>query len=142
VVPVQRAPPAAPPAAPRPAAKDASPPQEQPDAHQPNKEPAPPSVGMPPPPQPATRRRQGIGRKEIRKSAQACFPTALNVAANGTATVILAKPFQAPKPPAPPKPPASPEETGPWTREAFDLFNWRPPGWDEEKWCVSKGESS
>lgn len=149
-VPVQRAPPpkkvVAPPAAPlaepRSAAKDAPPPQEQPDAHQPSKEPTPPSVEMPPPPQPATRRRPGIGRKEIRKSAQASFPTALNVAANGTSTVILAKPFQAPKPPAPPKAPAPPEETGPWTREAFDLFNWRPSGWDEEKWCVSKGEAS
>jgi hypothetical protein len=64
------------------------------------------------------------------------------VAANGTSTVILAKPFQAPKPPAPPKAPTPPEETGPWTREAFDLFNWRPPGWDEEKWCVSKGDEA
>lgn len=83
------------------------------------------------------RRRPGIGRKEVRKSAQACFPTALNVAADGTSTVMLAKPFQAPRPPAQPKPPPPANEAGPWTREAFDLFEWRPPGWDEEKWCVS-----
>ncbi|GAB7327621.1 hypothetical protein MBLNU13_g11467t1 [Cladosporium sp. NU13] len=130
-------------AEPRPAGKEALPPQEQPGVQQSTKEPIPPNGEIPPPPQPpAARRRPGIGRKEIRMSAQACLPTALNVAANGTSTVILAKPFQAPKPPAPPKAPAPPEETGPWTREAFDLFNWRPPGWDEEKWCVSKGEEA
>lgn len=91
------------------------------------------------PPQPA-KGRPGIGRREIRKSAQACFPTALNVAANGTSTVMLAKPFQAPRPPAQPKPPPTSSDAGPWSREAFDLFTWRPPGWDEEKWCVSKDE--
>jgi hypothetical protein len=89
------------------------------------------------PPKPA-KSRAGIGRKEVRKSAQACFPTALNVAANGTSTVMLAKPFQAPRPPAKSKPPPSPSDAGPWSRDAFDLFTWRPPGWDEEKWCVSK----
>jgi hypothetical protein len=128
-----------PPTEPHPVVEDVPPPQKQIDAHVPSKGPTAPHVEMPPPPPPAARRRPGNGRKEVRKSAQACFPTALNVAANGTSTVILAKPFQAPKPPAPPKAPAPPEEAGPWTREAFDLFNWRPPGWDEEKWCVSKG---
>ena len=131
------------PAEPRPVIKDRSPPQEQPNPPQPTKKPTPPTVEMPPPPQPSvTRGRPGIGRKEIRKSAHACFPTALNVAANGTSKVILAKPFQAPKPPATPKAPAPRQETGPWTREAFDLFNWRPPGWDEEKWCLSKGDEA
>jgi hypothetical protein len=24
----------------------------------------------------------------------------------------------------------------PWSREAFDLLTWRPPGWDEENWCI------
>lgn len=133
--------PASPPTASGAGAKAVPLPQEQVDDHLPVKEPTPPTVEMPPPPPPA-RRKPGIGRKEVRKSAQACFPTALNVAANGTSTVILAKPFQAPKPPAPPKAPTPPEDTGPWTREAFDLFNWRPPGWDEEKWCVSKGEDA
>ena len=86
--------------------------------------------------------RPGIGRKEVRKSAQACFPTALNVAANGTSTVMLAKPFQAPRPPAKAKSPPTSSDVGPWSREAFDLFTWRPPGWDEEKWCVSKDDGS
>lgn len=63
----------------------------------------------------------------------------LNVTAAGTSTVILGRPFQAPGKPQPaevktPEPP--PEDVGPWSREAFDLFKWRPPGWDEEKWCV------
>jgi len=102
-----------------------------------NKSPPPPEAF---PPKPA-KSRPGIGRKEIRKSAQACFPTALNVAANGTSTVMLAKPFQAPRPPTQAKPPSTSSETGPWTHEAFDLFTWRPPGWDEEKWCVSKDDS-
>ena len=132
----------APPTEPRLFVKDVPPLQEQMDEHLPTKEPTPPNVEMPPPPQRPARRRPGVGRKEIRKSAQTCFPTALNVSANGTSTVILAKPFQAPKPPAPPKPPTPSEEAGPLTREAFDLFNWRPPGWDEEKWCVSKGEEA
>ncbi|KAF2720816.1 hypothetical protein K431DRAFT_285509 [Polychaeton citri CBS 116435] len=25
---------------------------------------------------------------------------------------------------------------GPWSREAFDLLDWRPPSWDEQAWCV------
>jgi hypothetical protein len=121
---------------PLPIAPPVPPQKERVDAPLPVRDPSLQPPDMPPPPQ--VRRRPGIGRKEIRKSAQACFPTALNVAANGTSTVMLAKPFQAPKPPAKPKATAPSEDTGPWTREAFDLFNWRPPGWDEEKWCVSK----
>lgn len=115
------------------------PPQKQLDLPPPAQNPPAQPPDMPPPP--PARRKPGVGRKEIRKSAQACFPTALNVAANGISTVMLAKPFQAPKPPAQPKPAASSGETGPWTREAFDLFIWRPPGWDEEKWCVSKDDA-
>jgi hypothetical protein len=123
---------------PPPVAPPVPPQKERVDAPPPVRDPSPQPPAMPPPPQ--VRRRPGIGRKEIRKSAQACFPTALNVAANGTSTVMLAKPFQAPKPPAKPKAAVPSEDTGPWTREAFDLFNWRPPGWDEEKWCVSKDD--
>jgi hypothetical protein len=95
----------------------------------------PPPEALPPKP---AKSRPGIGRREVRKSAQACFPTALNVAANGTSTVMLAKPFQAPRPPAQPKTPPKASDLGPWSRESFDLFTWRPPGWDEDKWCVSK----
>ncbi|KAI7360625.1 hypothetical protein KC354_g8717 [Hortaea werneckii] len=63
----------------------------------------------------------------------------LNTSAEGTATVMLGRPFQPPKPPV-----SKPEsaEAGipagaadPWSREAFDLFEWRPPNWDEERWC-------
>ena len=97
---------------------------------------------MPPPAKP-TRRRAGIGRKEIRKSAQACFPTALDTAAaNGTSTIMLNKPFSAPKPPAQPRPPPTSKEAGPWSREAFDLFAWRPPNWDEQEWCVQKNPAA
>jgi hypothetical protein len=127
--PVPQSPPVAPPVPPQ---------KERVDAPPPVRDPSPKPPAMPPPP--AVRRRPGIGCKEIRKSAQACFTTALNVAANGTSTVMLAKPFQAPKPPAKPKAAVPSEDTGPWTREAFDLFNWRPPGWDEEKWCVSRDD--
>ncbi|KAI6882033.1 hypothetical protein KC360_g6009 [Hortaea werneckii] len=63
----------------------------------------------------------------------------LNTSAEGTAAVMLGRPFQPPKPPV-----SKPEsaEAGipagaadPWSREAFDLFEWRPPNWDEERWC-------
>ena len=59
----------------------------------------------------------------------------LNTASNGTSTVILSKPFQTPKAPIL-KMPEPAKAPNPWSREAFDLFTWRPPGWDEEKWCV------
>ena len=130
----------------RPAETMTPPPAPSPTSAPMHAKPDPPTAQSksPPPPEalpskPA-KSRPGIGRKEIRKSAQACFPTALNVAANGTSTVMLAKPFQAPRPPARAKPPPTSSDAGPWTREAFDLFTWRPPGWDEEKWCVSKDE--
>lgn len=105
------------------------------------KEPSPP----PPPKEPSpkqARRRPGIGRREIRKSAQNCFPTALDLATDGTSTVMLSKPFSAPKPPSEPKPAPRVAVPDPWTREAFDLFTWRPPGWDEEKWCVSGNDNN
>lgn len=59
----------------------------------------------------------------------------LNVTSNGTSTVVLSKPFQRLSAPAAK---ALKTETAPdpWSREAFDLFTWRPPGWDEEGWCV------
>ena len=99
----------------------------------------PAEIEMPPPAKPA-RRKAGVNHKETRKSAQACFPTGLNVAAaNGTSTVMLNKPFSAPKPPVQPKALPTSKEAGPWSREAFDLFAWRPPDWDENSWCVMKG---
>jgi hypothetical protein len=32
--------------------------------------------------------------------------------------------------------PAVQKDLGPWSREAFDLFAWRPPGWNEQNWCL------
>lgn len=130
---------------PEPALTSAKPPTARPPSppHSPAKPtaddpPQHPVESMPPPAKPP-RRKPGIGRKEIRKSAQACFPTALNTAAaNGTSTVMLSKPFSAPKPPEQPKSPPTSKEAGPWSREAFDLFAWRPPNWDEDEWRVKK----
>ncbi|KAI6809289.1 hypothetical protein KC332_g3031 [Hortaea werneckii] len=67
----------------------------------------------------------------------------LNTSAEGTATVMLNRPFQPPQPPAVSKAESAEAAaagipTGaaePWSREAFDLFEWRPPNWDEERWC-------
>lgn len=59
----------------------------------------------------------------------------LNTAAGGTSAVIFRKPFQTPKGPS--SKVAEPQEVpDPWSREAFDLFSWRPPGWNEESWGV------
>ena len=66
----------------------------------------------------------------------------LNTSAEGTATVMLGRPFQPPKPPvSKPKSPEAAIPAGaadPWTREAFDLFEWRPPNWDEANWCFKQ----
>ncbi|WPH03019.1 Hypothetical protein R9X50_00589300 [Acrodontium crateriforme] len=71
----------------------------------------------------------------------------LHTASNGTSTAILAKPFQVqgrpelagsrettPVPTIPALPP------DPWSREAFDLFDWRPPGWHEDDWCLKDSD--
>lgn len=61
----------------------------------------------------------------------------LNVTPGGTSAVILGRQFQAPgKPGIKTQESEEPKDLGPWSREAFDLFNFRPPGWDEGKWCV------
>ena len=60
--------------------------------------------------------------------------------ASGAAAVVLGRSFQPPAPPALDEsvdvdvPPAA----NPWSREAFDLFEWRPPCWDEERWCFKE----
>lgn len=63
----------------------------------------------------------------------------LNTTLKGTSAKTASRAFEAPKAnvrkPAPPEKPADP-----WSREAFDLFTWRPPGWDEDLWCFKKGE--
>ncbi|KAK3722261.1 hypothetical protein LTR37_002694 [Vermiconidia calcicola] len=59
----------------------------------------------------------------------------LNTASNGTSAVILSKAFRTPKAPEP-KQLETARAPEPWSREAFDLFTWRPPGWDEDGWCL------
>ncbi|KAK4896997.1 hypothetical protein LTR27_005244 [Elasticomyces elasticus] len=64
----------------------------------------------------------------------------LNTATSGTAAVLLARPFAGPKSAAEVKervvgPEVVEMMADPWSREAFDLFDYRPPGWDEEGWC-------
>lgn len=71
----------------------------------------------------------------------------INVTSHGTSSVILGRPFKPPKiadeneteEEKPPEPRRDPE---PWSREAFDLFEWRPPGWEEERWCLNIGDGT
>ncbi|KAK3635809.1 hypothetical protein LTR56_014515 [Elasticomyces elasticus] len=74
-------------------------------------------------------------KKPTRKAA-----VRLNTATSGTAAVLLARPFSGPKSAAEVKervvgPEVVEMMADPWSREAFDLFDYRPPGWDEEGWC-------
>ncbi|KAK5699093.1 hypothetical protein LTR97_006742 [Elasticomyces elasticus] len=74
-------------------------------------------------------------KKPTRKAA-----VRLNTATSGTAAVLLARPFSGPKSAAEVKervvgPEVVEMMADPWSREAFDLFDYRPPGWDEERWC-------
>lgn len=66
----------------------------------------------------------------------------LNVSSNGTSAVILGRKFQAPGKPQQKKAdkPEPPKDLGPWSREAFDLFTFRPPSWNEEKWCREESQ--
>jgi hypothetical protein len=71
----------------------------------------------------------------------------LNVTASGTSSVILSRPFRAPGARKAVERVSEQQEdnvkdVGPWSREAFDLFAWRPPGWDEDKWCVADGAAA
>ncbi|KAK0252308.1 hypothetical protein B0A54_14108 [Friedmanniomyces endolithicus] len=66
----------------------------------------------------------------------------LDTTASGTAAVMLGRPFQPLRSASKSRSPRSAEvveaKPDPWSREAFDLFGWRPPGWDEERWCVKE----
>ena len=66
----------------------------------------------------------------------------LNTASNGTSQVIFSKPFKTPQTAAKVKEMAVQKDRkpDPWSREAFDLFSWRPPGWDEEGWCSTAAQ--
>ncbi|CAK3881170.1 Hypothetical predicted protein [Lecanosticta acicola] len=91
------------------------------------------------PPPPRTNNRNGSikQKRPLQKSVS------LYVSAHGMSTVLLSKPFQAPgksKAQKQTEPEQPKEVEGPWSREAFDLFTWRPPNWDEENWCQKAGE--
>ncbi|KAK5127950.1 hypothetical protein LTR85_005067 [Meristemomyces frigidus] len=89
-------------------------------------------VGRPPKP-----------RLAVKKPLQRAV--SLNTTATGTSAVLLGRPFQPPKPPPVAKDLMEADVAPPadaWSREAFDLFAWRPPGWDEEKWCLKEMEQA
>ncbi|EME84539.1 uncharacterized protein MYCFIDRAFT_195555 [Pseudocercospora fijiensis CIRAD86] len=73
-------------------------------------------------------------RRPLQKSVS------LNVTANGTSTVILGRQFKATsaKPAQQPELEPAHQDFGPWSRDAFDLFTWRPPGWNEKEWRIEK----
>jgi hypothetical protein len=52
-----------------------------------------------------------------------------------------ALPVQGHVEPLHPRTPKLPIDEGPWSRDAFDLFVWRPPNWDEDKWSVKPAVS-
>lgn len=65
----------------------------------------------------------------------------LNTTATGTTAVLLGRPFKPPKSPAEAEVDVAPPADA-WSREAFDLFEWRPPGWCEERWCFKALEEA
>ena len=100
-----------------------------------------------PPPKPAAHPSKAFKKPSARANAEQ-----LNTSANsGNAAVMLGRPFQAPKMAGASAVGRGSVKEGkkavhmdvaveldPWSREAFDLFDWRPPGWDEESWCRGK----
>ncbi|QIW99982.1 hypothetical protein AMS68_005500 [Peltaster fructicola] len=80
----------------------------------------------------APRRRKGVSRLDVRKSASSCFKPPILASRDLTAS--------ASKPAALGRQTsggiASTAGSGPWSREAFDLFAWRPPDWDENSWSL------
>ncbi|KAI7596190.1 hypothetical protein KC316_g63 [Hortaea werneckii] len=92
-----------------------------------------PAAAPPPPPPPQQKKFTQPLPRPTRSTAR------LNTSAEGTATVMPGRPFQPPKPPiSKPKSEEAAIPAGaadPWSREAFDLFEWRPPNWDEARWC-------
>ncbi|PPJ54009.1 hypothetical protein CBER1_03005 [Cercospora berteroae] len=92
---------------------------------------------------PAKAARSPPDRTAYRKKGPLQKSVSLNMTSNGTSTVMLSKPFHAPgKANAKPERTEEPKDLGPWSREAFDLFTWRPPGWNEDAWCLGEGDGS
>lgn len=77
---------------------------------------------------PETQRFAKGNKKQLQRAVS------LNTSASGTSTAIFAKSFRTPRSPLS-SGPEKPKDLGPWSREASDLFAWRPPGWNEENWC-------
>jgi len=64
----------------------------------------------------------------------------LNKAANPLQTAMLAMPFKRPlTATSKAENPLVDTDRGPWSREALDLFVWRPPDWEER---MKKGENN
>ncbi|KAF2215183.1 hypothetical protein CERZMDRAFT_82235 [Cercospora zeae-maydis SCOH1-5] len=92
-----------------------------------------PTEVAPSPPAKSAYRKKGPLQKSV----------SLNMTSNGTSTVILSKPFHAPgKGSATSRRSEAPKDLGPWSREAFDLFTWRPPGWNEDAWRLGEASGS
>jgi len=83
-------------------------------------------------------------RTSARKPPQSAV--LVNTAASGTEAVMLARTIKKPKSASPAVDKATAASLAdPWSREAFDLLDWRPPGWEERQWCfkrVSEGTSA
>lgn len=60
-------------------------------------------------------------------------PTRLDLtsASNPETSTLIAKPFKPPSKPATEADKPKDTDLGPWSKEAFDLMDWRPPGWLE-----------
>ncbi|KAK0325352.1 hypothetical protein LTR82_003635 [Friedmanniomyces endolithicus] len=99
---------------------------------------APGNAAQPPPqPKPTIKPTNNTRGKKAPQTA-----LRLDTTASGTAAVMLGRPFQPLRSASKSRSPRSAEaveaKPNPWSREAFDLFGWRPPGWDEERWCVKE----
>ncbi|KAM3416702.1 hypothetical protein BST61_g8293 [Cercospora zeina] len=82
-------------------------------------------------------------KSAYRKKGPLQKSVSLNMTSNGTSTVIMSKPFHAPgKASTKSKRSEAPKDLGPWSREAFDLFTWRPPGWNEDAWRLGEASRS
>lgn len=94
----------------------------------PSPSPMQPAKAPMPPPKPR-------GKQPIKRTVS------LDTRAGGVSAVILGRPFKGPNAAPAPKEPETAKDLGPWSREAFDLFIWRPPGWNEEEWRLNEEES-
>lgn len=101
------------------------------------------AAAQPPPPPPPSQPKEKFARRPRKQPQQA---VSLRTSARGTAAVMIGRPFHLPKPAIAKEAAGTAETTeaedvvapvaaNPWSREAFDLFDWRPPNWDEENWC-------